>query len=101
MVCEPGGPCTCSVNGKSGNCIPACQGPADCTPDEACSGGHCVPKPCTSDTECPSNQYVDYACSSTGICAKKSCKTNADCGAHFCVEGTCFPQQGICVPPVA
>jgi hypothetical protein len=40
---------------------------------------------------------VDYACSA-GTCAVKSCQTNADCGAHYCVSGTCYPEQGMCSP---
>lgn len=100
MVCGPGGPCTCPVGGKTGSCIPACTGASDCGPDEACASGHCVAKPCTSDSECPSTQSVDYACSG-GVCAPKSCKTNADCGAHYCVNGTCYPQAGACVAPAA
>jgi hypothetical protein len=59
-----------------------------------------VPKACTSDAECPSTQTVDYACSG-GVCGIKSCKTNADCGAHYCVSGACYPQAGVCVPPAA
>jgi hypothetical protein len=101
MVCGPGDQCTCPFNGKSGNCIPACQSPSDCTADETCSAGHCVAKPCTTDSECPSTQYVDYACSASRTCAEKSCKTNADCGAHFCVNGTCYPERGMCVQPTA
>jgi hypothetical protein len=101
MVCGPGGPCTCAVNGKAGSCIAACTPASGCGPDEACSStGHCVAKPCTTDADCPSTQYVDYACSS-GTCAIKSCTTDADCGGHYCVSGTCYPQPGICVPPAA
>lgn len=98
MVCEAARGCTCSVGGKTGSCIPACTSASGCGPDEACSGGHCVPKPCTSDSECPSSASVDYACES-GVCATKSCKTSADCGAHYCVNRTCFAQAGVCVSP--
>jgi hypothetical protein len=59
-----------------------------------------VAKPCTHDADCPSTSYVDYACSA-GTCALKSCRTNADCGGHYCVNGACYPQAGICVPPAA
>jgi hypothetical protein len=101
MVCGPGGECTCPVGGKSGSCIPACHSASDCGADEACaSSGHCVPKPCTSDSDCPSTQSIDYACSG-GTCATKSCTTNADCGTHYCVSGTCYPQAGVCVAPAA
>jgi hypothetical protein len=87
------------VDGKSGSCIPTCVSASDCSADEACSPtGHCVAKSCTTDAECPSTQTVDYACSA-GSCAVKSCQTNTDCGAHYCVSGTCYPQQGMCVPP--
>jgi hypothetical protein len=102
MVCGPGGECTCPVGGKTGSCIPACKGPGDCTAQEACDpSGHCVAKPCASDTDCPSTSYVDYGCSSTHVCAVKSCTTDADCGAHYCVSGTCYPQPGSCAPPAA
>lgn len=100
MVCGPGGECTCPVGGKTGSCIPACTSASGCGPDEACASGHCVAKPCTSDSECPSTQSVDYACQS-GVCATKSCSTNADCGAHYCVNGTCYPQAGVCTAPAA
>jgi hypothetical protein len=56
-----------------------------------------VPKPCTTDAQCHSTQAVDYACSA-GTCAAKSCQTSADCGAHYCVSGTCYPVQGMCSP---
>jgi len=101
MVCGPGGSCTCPVGGKSGSCIPACQSASDCSSDETCSPtGHCVPKPCTTDAQCPSTAAVDYACSA-GTCAVKSCQTSADCGAHYCVSGTCYAQPGMCVEPPA
>jgi hypothetical protein len=101
MVCGPGGECACGTGGKTGQCIAACTGPSDCTPDEACSyDGHCVAKPCSTDADCPSPSTVDYACSG-GYCAIKSCTTNADCGAHYCVNLTCYPEPGSCVPPAA
>jgi hypothetical protein len=101
MVCAPAGGCVCPVGGKTGSCIPACQGASGCSADEACApSGHCIPKPCTTDAECPSTQYVDYACTS-GACAIKACTTDADCGAHFCVNGACYPQAGACTPPAA
>lgn len=99
-VCGPGSGCSCGF-GPSGECIPACTGPGDCSPDEACSvSGHCVPKPCATDADCPSPSTVDYACSA-GFCGIKSCSSDADCGGHYCVNGTCYPQPGSCTPPAA
>jgi hypothetical protein len=103
MVCGPGGPCTCAAGGKSGSCIPACKGANDCGADMACDvSGHCVSKPCTSDGDCAPLGGVDYSCGTTSVCAPKSCKSNAECsGGHYCVNGTCNAQIGICVEPVA
>jgi hypothetical protein len=101
MVCGPGGPCTCPKDGKTGSCIPACQGPSDCGVDEACAAGHCVAKPCTTDTDCSTNGIADYACGASGTCAPKPCASDADCGGHFCVDKFCYTKAGICVPPVA
>jgi hypothetical protein len=101
MVCETGLLCVCPFGGKSGECIPACQGPGDCGPDEACSSGHCVAKPCTSDADCPESNGYLFACSSAHVCGAKACTTDADCGAQFCVNGTCNPKQGMCVEPAA
>jgi hypothetical protein len=101
MVCGPGGPCVCPFNGKRGSCILACQGPNDCGPLNACSSGHCVPKPCTRDDECPSTTNEDYACGPQGVCAQRTCATDADCLGHYCVNRVCYPSGGICVPPVA
>lgn len=101
MVCGSGGECTCSVNGKSGSCIPACTSANDCGPDESCAtSGHCVAKACTTDADCPSTQTVDFACSG-GTCGVKACKTSADCGSHYCVNGACYPQAGMCTYPPA
>jgi hypothetical protein len=103
MVCGPGGACTCSMNGKTGSCILACQGPSDCQPDEACdmATGHCVAAPCKTDADCPEKNNVIYACSATSTCAPKTCKTTADCPGHYCVNGICNGQMGVCVPPAA
>ncbi|MGH7295150.1 MAG: hypothetical protein ACRELB_09465, partial [Polyangiaceae bacterium] len=95
------GPCVCLPSGKTGSCVAACTATSGCGADEACSGGHCVAKPCTTDGDCPSSSFVDYACSTGGTCAEKTCKTDGDCGAHYCVNGTCYPQAGVCVPPAA
>jgi hypothetical protein len=102
MVCAPAGSCVCPVGGKSGSCIAACQSAADCGPEEACdtASGHCGPKPCNSDSECPSESTIDFACAS-GVCGPKACTTDVDCGAHFCVNGTCYPKPGSCTPPAA
>jgi hypothetical protein len=99
-VCGPPSECECGFGGKTGECIPACTGPGDCSADEACSSGHCVPKPCSSDADCPSPSTVDYACSA-GVCGVKSCSSDADCGAHYCVNRTCYPLPGACTPPAA
>jgi hypothetical protein len=100
MVCVRAGGCVCPV-GKVGICIAACHSATDCGADEACAPtGHCGPKPCTSDSDCPSTPSVDYACYS-GACMAKACKSDADCGGHYCVSGTCYPQPGICIPPEA
>jgi hypothetical protein len=102
MVCGPLGPCTCAPPGRTGQCIPACEAKTGCGADETCAdSGLCVPKACTSDTECASTQYVDYACGSAGVCAPKTCTTDADCSGHYCVSGTCYPEQGVCVGPAA
>jgi hypothetical protein len=99
MVCGPGGPCTCPVNGKAGSCIAACQGASSCGPDEACSAtGLCVAKPCTTDADCPSTPTARYGCSA-GTCEFKPCQTDADCSGLYCINGNCDPEQGACVLP--
>jgi hypothetical protein len=102
MVCGPAPACTCSPTGMTGVCVAACTSTSGCGPEEACDPtGHCVAKPCTTDSDCPSTQTEDFACSPAGTCAQKTCTTDGDCGGHYCVDGMCYPQQGVCTPPAA
>ena len=101
LVCAPAGGCVCPAGGKTGTCIPACTTAADCGPNLACSGGHCIAKPCTTDGDCKSTPLGDFACTRAGVCGPKACASDADCGGHFCVGKACYSQPGICVPPAA
>jgi hypothetical protein len=100
LVCEPAGSCVCPT-GKTGTCVAACQSAADCGPNLACSGGHCVAKPCATDGDCSNTSLGDFACTAARTCAPKACATDGDCGGHYCVDKFCYPQPGICVPPAA
>jgi hypothetical protein len=101
MVCEPlTGGCVCPVGTTTGECIAACQADADCGPNFACASGHCVAKPCAGNADCSNTSTEDFACNA-GKCGPKACKSDGDCGAHNCVNGICYPDPGICVPPAA
>jgi hypothetical protein len=89
-------PITCPGCALSGLCEPGCQA-GSCGTNEMCaSTGHCVPKPCTTNADCPNVGNYVYACSSS-VCAGKVCSSDADCGADFCVDGYCHTVAGQCV----
>lgn len=76
----------CTEDGSA--CKTSCETAADCPDGTTCLGGACrtvTVTPCTSDSECPTNNCVDgYCCNTacTGLC--RSCAVSGQ-------EGLCTP----------
>lgn len=102
------GTCVCQSTPQSvpnGVCASACTTDADCSAQLGfmygdgsgivCgTGGHCVPKACTTATQCPAN----FDCSANQ-CLRRSCATDAECSpSGTCVDGACYPSAGTCEP---
>lgn len=82
---------------SSGSCRPDCTTDDDCSnPIFGCSdNARCEPRSCSTDTECPSNQFCQ-----TGVCSRISCSTDTDCDGS-CVNGSCFEDFGSCAYTLA
>lgn len=100
MVCGPAGPCTCPSPGKTGSCIPACAATFDCSPGLVCQSGHCSPRPCSTDSDCPPVGIQDYRCGG-GQCSPKACASDADCHGGYCINSACSSQPGACAQGAA
>ena len=93
QICEPIA-CSCSAQMQ---CVPGCVNDSTCDPGQSCdlSSNRCQPKPCTGDTDCP----TDFRCPDSK-CSRQSCTDNTQCDDNsVCVEGTCFGMAGECRLP--
>lgn len=111
-----GGACVCQSTQYSprpqpgmqaaGFCMAPCAADADCAAAALAplygdgtgfvcgTGGHCVPKSCTTATECP----TDFDCAANQ-CVRRSCTIDGDCApGNACVDGACYPSAGTCQP---
>jgi len=99
---------TCAPGTKGANdygCAPVlCDAGYTCPAGFTCAVGAaganvhgCQALPC-SQTGCPAN-FVCNATATIGGCAPKSCSTDCDCDAGFCVERTCTTVLGTCASP--
>jgi len=86
----------CSVHGlvcdgARGYCV-ECIAASDCTTEEICLGGDCVPRmECTSSRMCP-GLVCDTA---RGFCVQ--CVNDVDCApAETCRDGACVPHAATC-----
>jgi hypothetical protein len=74
-------------------CLAGCTGDTDCTEGESCAANHhCGPIACGSaGPACP----VDFSCGTGGTCVRKSCTGDSQC-SNACVEGSCYHEPGHC-----
>jgi len=90
-LCEPG--CIC----QHGECVCGCQ-MGECESGYVCDNDMCVPKPCTSDSEC----NVGKVCKNgrcVDPCVGVFCQPNSECREGVCVEITCLDPGHECEPP--
>jgi hypothetical protein len=93
MICEPLA-CSC-IDSRA--CVPGCTDDTVCAEGTHCdlAAARCVPTPCPTGTECPTN----FACGG-GTCARTTCTTDAACDG-YCVLGACYSSAGECRLPAA
>lgn len=99
FICAPVDPRWCQFGL---GCVAGCQTDQDCAVGEACNPTHhCVPRPCTSDADCPPL----FACADLPEgqrgCHRRACVTDPDCRGGFCVTGSCYEKLGACATPPA
>jgi len=89
----------CSTNiGCDVDCEQACGQCTTCAADKDCftaqvcdaTSHTCVPQPCQTDGECPTN----FTCAQ-GSCARKTCSQDSDCQG-VCTHGFCVSKLGTC-----
>jgi hypothetical protein len=86
-VCAP--PCT-----VDGDCATLSFLYGDGTGFVCGTGGHCVPKSCSTASDCPANFDCD-----ANQCVRRSCTADTDCApSGVCVDGACYPSAGTCLP---
>jgi hypothetical protein len=91
----PPGVCTspCTTDGDCGTQFGFLYG--DGTGFVCGTGGHCVPKSCTTASACPAN----FDCAANQ-CVRRSCTLDTDCApSGACVDGACYPSAGTCQTP--
>lgn len=82
----------CPIYTGDSSPVPECRRDLDCTSDEVCSSGRCVPSStCTRDDECGSDEICE---SGTCMPGSRSCRTHGDCAiGSYCDDGSCVPSD--------
>lgn len=83
-------------------CVAKCSSDADCLDDKVCDleSGHCELVSCTAGAMCPP-QFDCVPDAGGDDCVRHPCESDAECTAGVCVEGGCFDDYGVCMPPGA
>ena len=94
-------PIDCGCDGPVSHvCAPKCTGDADCQDGKVCEldSGRCEPVSCTAGFVCP--EHFDCVPDAGGDdCVRHPCESDAECPQGVCVEGGCFADYGVCMPP--
>lgn len=95
FICTSAEPRRCQF-GRA--CMAGCLADGDCAVGKACDPTHrCVPRPCTSDADCPPLFACPDLREGSRGCYRRTCVTDPNCLGGFCVAGSCYDQLGACV----
>lgn len=91
-VCEST-PVTCSCSGPATSCVPDCR-LGSCAGTDVCDVGTglCRPPRCDEGAECPPS-----ATCTGGECVRRTCTADSDCDCGACVDGRCYEGEGSCI----
>lgn len=99
---------SCSADSIGSHCEVPCTGDPECGPDFVCDAGHCVAQQCDAGFACEDREVCDPGRIGATApvfdrhhgCFAVACATDDECGARFCVNGTCQDAVGTCVEPM-
>jgi hypothetical protein len=99
----------CSADFVGAECGTPCTGDPECGTGFVCDGGNCIAQTCDAGFACEAREDCDPDRIASAAptydqhhgCFAVACTADADCGARFCVNGTCQDGAGVCVEPIA